>query len=385
MANNRHIAQIAAVTLLAAAVSCTGNQTGPADTPADTDGRQLLLVGSYSPADHAGIKLYSFDPETAAMTLVDSLAGISNPSYQAISDDEVTIYSVGEENGVSSTANTIRLDRDSLRMTLVNSVATGGGAPCYINTSPDGRFLLTANYLGGSVSIFPLDSAGTIAGVPDVIPFAGNGPVTDRQEQPHLHCVEFTPDGRFLLADDLGTDRIHMFPLSAGTDSTLTDPSAMTDVTLEPGSGPRHIVFDNSGSHAYLINEISGAVTMLDYDGKTLVARQYIQADTVGAQGSGDIHLSPDGRYLYASNRLKADGIAIFAVNPDDGTLSRAGYQPTGPHPRNFVISPDGRWLLVACRDSDEIEVYSRDPESGLLTRSGQTIATPRPVCLKFL
>lgn len=126
-------------------------------------------------------------------------------------------------------------------------------------------------------------------------------------------------------------------------------------------------------------------VTVLDYDGKTLSPVQYELADTLNAAGSGDIHLSRDGRFLYASNRLKGDGLAIFSVDPDSGLISKIGYQPTGPHPRNFLITPDDRYVLVACRDSNAIEIYARDVASGLLTPTGRKINTPHPVCLTLL
>ena len=157
------------------------------------------------------------------------------------------------------------------------------------------------------------------------------------------------------------------------------------DVNLEPASGPRHICFSKDGRFAYLINEISGKVTTLSYDGKCLTPIQYIEADTVNAQGSADIHLSPDGKFLYASNRLKADGIAIFSVNQETGLLTKAGYQLTGIHPRNFVMTPDGKYLLVACRDSNVVQIFSRDKETGLLVDTGKRIETSKPVCLKFI
>ena len=139
------------------------------------------------------------------------------------------------------------------------------------------------------------------------------------------------------------------------------------------------------GRFAYLINEISGKVTTLIYNEGTLHPIHYIEADTVNAQGSADIHLSPDGKFLYASNRLKADGIAIFSVNQETGMLTKAGYQLTGIHPRNFIITPDGRFLLVACRDSNLVQIFSRDEKTGLLVDTGKTIETSKPVCLKFI
>ena len=198
----------------------------------------------------------------------------------------------------------------------------------------------------------------------------------------------YTPDHKYLLASDLGTDQIHVFPVSEnvtdGVSHSLLNESEEFNIKVESGSGPRHICFHPNQKFAYLINEISGKVIAFSYDKGKLNAIQYIEADTVGAKGSGDIHISPDGKFLYASNRLKADGIAIFSINQEEGTLTKTGYQLTGIHPRNFIISRNGRYLLVACRDSNSIQVFERDSQTGLLKDTGKTIKTNKPVCLKF-
>lgn len=227
-----------------------------------------------------------------------------------------------------------------------------------------------------------MDASGCLRDHVSTLAFTGKGEDKIRQAQPHLHCVEFTPDGKFLLANDLGMDKIHVFPLTS--DGQL-DKEHTFDVELEPGSGPRHLCFSKDGRFAYLINELSGKVSTLSYDGKNLTPIQYIEADTLEARGSADIHLSPDGKYLYASNRLKADGIAIFSVDTQTGLLTKVGYQLTGIHPRNFIITPDGCFLLVACRDSNLIQIFKRDKETGLLVDTGKKIETSKPVCLKFI
>ena len=348
----------------------------------ETMEKMYLMVGSYATSEEEGIKLYAWDGEKGEATYVSGLKGISNPSYQVVSADGERVYSVGEDDGLTSTAHALSFDKSQGRLTLMNTQLTQGGAPCYINLSPNGKFVITANYVGGSISLLGLDSEGKIGTEAEVIPFEGEGVLKGRQSQPHLHCVEFTPDGKFLLANDLGTDKIHVFPLTSGG---KLDEMGTFDVELEAGSGPRHLCFSKDGRFAYLINELSGKVTALSYKGETLTPIQYIEADTVNAQGSADIHLSPDGKFLYASNRLKADGIAVFSVHQETGMLTRAGYQLTGIHPRNFIITPDGRFLLVACRDSNLVQIFRRDEKTGLLVDTGKTIDTSKPVCLKFI
>lgn len=348
----------------------------------------FLLVGSYSSAEAEGIKLFRFNEETCAMSYVDGVKGISNPSYQNVSNDGNYIYSVGEDDEDLATVNAIQLDKEKGKLTLLNSQLVGEGAPCYIRVSPNGRFLLTANYMGGSISVFPIEKDGKIGDRPYTIRYKGHGQDSQRQEQPHLHCVEFTPDGKHLVANDLGLDCIHKYSVAGNgpkvTQSNFIKTNNKKDIKLESGSGPRHICFRPDGKFAYLINELSGAVTVLSYKKELLNPIQYIQSDTVYGRGSGDIHVSPDGKFVYSSNRLKADGIAIFKVDDKNGTLSRVGYQLTGVHPRNFIITPNGRFLLVACRDSNCIQIFSRNVITGALTEVGK-VAVSKPVCLKFI
>lgn len=347
-----------------------------------------MLVGSYATPEEEGIKVYNFDEQNGNSQYISGIKGISNPSFLIPSADGERIYAVGEDSGKSSTANAIKFDKEQKKLTLLNSQPTDGDAPCYITLSPSEKFVLTANYMGGSITVFPLDKDGKLKSETRLISFTGNSLDKERQTQPHLHCIEFTPDHKYLLASDLGTDQIHVFPVSEnvtdGVSHSLLNESEEFNIKVESGSGPRHICFHPNQKFAYLINEISGKVIAFSYDKGKLNAIQYIEADTVGAKGSGDIHISPDGKFLYASNRLKADGIAIFSINQEEGTLTKTGYQLTGIHPRNFIISRNGRYLLVACRDSNSIQVFERDSQTGLLKDTGKTIKTNKPVCLKF-
>lgn len=348
----------------------------------ETMENMYLMVGSYATSEEEGIKVYAWDNEKGEATYVSGLKGISNPSYQVVSADGERVYSVGEDEGETSTVHALSFDKATGKLALMNTRLTQGGAPCYINISPDGKWAITANYMGGNISVIPLETSGRLSENVSTFAFTGEGENKIRQSQPHLHCVEFTPDGRFLLANDLGTDKIHVFPLAS---DGKPDEMAAFDVALESGSGPRHLCFSKDGRFAYLINELSGKVTTLNYNERTLQPIHSIEADTVNAQGSADIHLSPDGKFLYASNRLKADGIAVFSVNQETGMLTKAGYQLTGIHPRNFIITPDGRFLLVACRDSHVVQIFARDEKNGLLVDTGKRIETNKPVCLKFL
>ena len=371
---------------IAILTGCTGKKSQQAATTSVSD-TLYMLVGSYGPADQEGIKVYKFNQAIGEGQYVSGVKGISNPSYQTVSKDGKRVYSVGEDDGGTASAHTLTFDAATGTLTLINSQPTQGAAPCHIALSPEEDYVVTANYNGSNISLFPLDEEGRLK-PGQTIGFEGSGPDKERQAIPHLHFVYFTPDNHYLLANDLGTDRIHRFPLNTrqkGSNTPLVDRQRASDIRLTPGSGPRHAVFSADGRFAYLITELSGEVMAFTYDGDSLSLMQTVQADTLDARGSADIHLSPDGRFLYASNRLKGDGLAIFRVNPEDGTLSKAGYQPTGIHPRNFVLTPNGQYLLVACRDTDEIQIFARDASTGLLTDTGRRIKTTKPVCLKFI
>jgi 6-phosphogluconolactonase (cycloisomerase 2 family) len=218
------------------------------------------------------------------------------------------------------------------------------------------------------------------------MPFEGSGPDKSRQDKPHLHSVRYSPDGRFLFAADLGTDNLYRLQAveTADEEQPALSERSLTKFATPSGTGPRHFDFHPNGKYLYVLGELSGEVVVYDYNDGNLTLKQTIPADTIGARGSADIHVSPDGCFLYASNRLQADGIAIFSINQKNGTLSKAGYQLCGKHPRNFVISQNGKFLLVASRDENRIQLFHIDPETGFLTDIQRDILRGKPMCLKF-
>ena len=185
-----------------------------------------------------------------------------------------------------------------------------------------------------------------------------------------------------MFASDLGTDHLYRYEITP--DSIPFDKNSVKVIQTPPGTAPRHFDFHPNGQYLYLLGELSGKVIVYHDHKGDMEAKQIVVSDSIGARGSAHIKISPDGQYLYASNRLEGDGIAIFAVSSTDGTLTKAGYQPTGKHPRHFEFTPDGRYLLVACRDEHKIQVFRRNPENGLLTDTRQDILVHRPVCLRF-
>lgn len=367
-------------------ISCTSKKAARTESSEPVNQELTMLVGTYTAGDSKGIYSFRFDEETGTATAL-SEAEVENPSYLVPSADGKFVYAVSEFNNEQAAANAFAFDKEKGTFKWLNSQKTGGEDPCYIITN--GKNVITANYSGGSISVFPIAKDGTLLPASDIIKFEGSGADKERQEKSHLHCVRITPDGKYLFADNLGTDQIHKFIIHPEADAenkeSFLREGSPAAFEVKAGSGPRHLTFAPNGNYAYLINELSGTVIAFEYKDGNLKEIQTIAADTVGAKGSGDIHISPDGKFLYASNRLKADGIAIFRIDSENGKLTKTGYQLTGIHPRNFIITPNGKYLLVACRDSNAIQVYERDADTGLLTDIQKDIKVDKPVCIKFV
>lgn len=340
-----------------------------------------LLAGSYLPETEQSIHIYAFDTETGETRPVSSLSGVAYPTFFCQNEAGDVVYAVGEyDDADKATLNALHYDAQQGMLSLFSTQRNGAGAPCNITLHPSGSHLLCANYQGGSITTSELNEDGSLQ-PPTELRYEGTGARPDRQEKPHVHAVNFTPDGRYLLANDLGLDCIHIYPASpAPFDSTQG-----YDLKVDAGAGPRHLCFAPNGQHAYLISELSGQLFHLSYDGDSLRLVSSQIADTLQGGGSADIHVTHDGQFLYASHRLKGDGISIYRLDPTTGEPVRIGYQPTGIHPRNFTLSPDERFLLVACRDTDEIQVFSRDTTTGLLSDTGHTLSLPKPMFVTFL
>ncbi len=345
-----------------------------------------LLIGTYtSEGGSEGIYSYKFNSKTVSVDSV-GMVEATNPSYLVISPNENFIYAVGE-SGDNSTVSAFSFDKENGALSHINTQPSGGADPCYIEIDSHGNNIITANYSGGSVSLFSIRGDGGLSSVNSVIKFDGSGPDKSRQASSHLHSVRFSPDGRFLFASDLGADKIYRF---SSTESVfegqpVINQSDILDIDAPEGTGPRHFDYHPSGKYMYLLGELSGEVVVYDYNNGNITEKQTIVSDSLNARGSGDIHVSPDGKFVYASNRLKGDGISIFLVDEDSGELSKIGYQLTGGHPRNFIITPDGSKLLVACRDDNIVQIFDVDKNTGLLTNTNKDIKVGMPVCLKLV
>jgi 6-phosphogluconolactonase (cycloisomerase 2 family) len=351
------------------------------------EGDLFLLVGTYTSEEGSkGIYVYRFNSLSGKSDSV-SMVELTNPSYLTLSPDEKFVYAVGENEKESSAVYALSFNKKHGQLSIIDTRLTLAESPCYITIHSNGKDLHTANYGGGSITSFQVDSEGLLGSATWVTQFNGNGPDSVRQQGSHVHSVRYSPDGLYLFATDLGTDKMYRFTVqnTPFDGQPVIQQSSKREFIMPPGTGPRHFDFHpNGGKYLYVLGELSGQVILFDYNGGDLKQKQVVAADTLGAQGSADIHVSPDGRFLYASNRLKGDGLAIFSIDPNDGTLTKLGYQLTVKHPRNFVITPDGNYVLVAGRDDNLIQVFALDKETGLLKDTDHSISLSKPVCLKF-
>ena len=350
------------------------------------------FVGTYSDGFYA----YDFDQRSGQFVGEGPVAKaeMPNPSYLAVSGNKV--YAVSEMPDARASVWAWRWGGNGFE--LVGSQPTGvipvevpgqagndvipgsdrasapflGEDPCYVST--DGTLLAVANYSGGTLATYRLRQDGSIAPLDSLLLSGTGGPDLSRQATPHVHCAIFSPDGKHLFFSEFSADEIGRMDVYAGGVRNYCRAA-----TLHSDYGPRHLLFDGSGKHLYVIGELSGDITVFDYADGSLTEKQVVKADRMDARGAADIHFSPDGKFLYASLRLRGDGIVVFEVGPG-GLLNYVGYTATGPHPRNFNITPNGRFVLVCCRDNDSVEIYERDSSTGLLTFTGRRLSLSRPV-----
>lgn len=341
-----------------------------------------LLIGTYTqPGKSEGIYVYQFNTSTGELTPKSKATGITNPSFLTISRDRKHVYAVNETN--DGTVSAFSFDSKTGSLTLLNTAPAGGSSPCYISTDDRGKFVFVGNYGGGNVSAIPIKSDGSLGSEIQTIQHEGKG-VKSNQDKPHVHAAVLSKDNRFLFVPDLGTDKVNIYRVNHNNKTPLT---AASFASVDAGNGPRHFTFDGSGKNAFLIQEMTGVVTAFTYADGILTSRQSLALAPAGFTGridAADIHLSPDGKFLYASLRGDINEIVILSMDPT-GLMRYAGRVSTqGKTPRNFAIDPSGNFLLVANQNSDEIVVFKRDQKTGALHATDKKVALGSPVCLLF-
>jgi len=351
-----------------------------------------FFVGSYGMGLDGGIYLCRIDLKSGEISLIKENRGIDNPSFISIDSSNRFLFAVNEVDktedysGGSVSSFVVKKDDGSLK--LVNKQSTLGGSPCFITSDSADKFLLVTNYSGGSIIVFPILEGGNIGRNIRFIQNTGHSINPDRQENPHPHSIVLSADNHYAFIPDLGLDKIHIyrFDQESGNLSSLPFPS----VSLKPGAGPRHFTFHPKLKFAYVINELDSTITGFRYkpvNGK-LTAIQTIRTlpgDFQGESYCADIHIHPNGKFLYGSNRGH-NSIACYSIDQSNGKLEMFGCTSTlGDWPRNFAIDPTGQYLLAANQRSNNIFTFRINKESGELTPTKFFVEINQPVCIKFL
>jgi 6-phosphogluconolactonase len=354
--------------------------------------RYVVYVGTYTVRGSRGIYAYSFDPASGHLGPLGLQAEAANPAFLAVAPNRRFLYSVSEtddykgQHGGSLLA--YRIDPKTGQLTSLNQVASGGMGPCYLSLDNAGKFVLTANYGGGSVSVFPLLPDGKLGEASAFVQHSGSGVNPDRQTGPHTHFIKTTFDDKFAITADLGLDQLMLYKFDSRKGALSA--STPASVKVQGGAGPRHFVFHPNHRHLYLVNELDSSVSVFSYDQRhgALQPKQTTRAlarDFKGESYAAEIQIDASGKFLYVSNR-GADSIALFRINPESGMLNAVETVPSGGKtPRYFAIDPSGKFLLVGNQDSDNIVTFRIDQKSGKLTKADEIDNVISPACFAFL
>jgi len=350
------------------------------------DDKFFLLIGTYtSPGKSEGIYVYDYNSATGNASY-KTKANIQNPSYLAVSRDHKKVYSVSEMGKGKGAISAFNFNDHTGELSFINSVSSGGDGPCYVSISDKGDYVFSANYSGGSLAAIRVTDNGSLDSNIQSIQHEGKSIHKD-QYKPHVHSVILSPDNKYLVAADLGTDKIHIYRFKPEDNSALS-PAEPAYIKTKPGSGPRHLTFHPNGKYLYSINELDGSIGAYSYTDGKLEELQTITMLPEGFSGTieaADIHISPDGKFLYGTNREDANEIVTYSIQKNGKLKYSQRNAVLGKAPRNFVIDPAGNYLLVANQNTDEIIVFKRNKKNGELTFTGTKIPVSRPVCLKFV
>lgn len=351
-----------------------------------------VYVGTYTHGDSEGIYVYHMDGESGALEYSSKVTGVVNPSFLDIHPSGRYLYSVNEigdfEGKASGAVTAFYIHGSTGEISFLNQRATGGGAPCHVSVDATGKYLLVANYGGGSVTAFPIGKDGRLGEASDFVQHQGSSVNQSRQSAPHAHAIMIDDSNRYAFAPDLGLDKILIYKLDLDVGKLI--PNTQPWARVHPGAGPRHLDFHPNGKFAYVINELDSTFTVFGYDSNvgTLAEIQTISTlpdDFDGTSHCADVHVHPSGKYLYGSNRGH-DSIVICGIDEETGMLTYINCESTqGQTPRNFGLNPEGTFLLAANQQTNTIVTFAVNIDTGELTETGNIADVPNPVCLKLL
>ena len=373
----RSVLLVALGALAVSAVAAAAGKPGPV----------TVYVGTYTDGTSRGIYRLTFDPAGGTMTEPVLAVETKNPSFLALHPNGRFLYAVGEissfQGARTGVVSAFAIDPKTGDLALLNQQSSEGGGPCHLVVDKTGRDVLVANYGGGTVAVLPIEADGRLKPASSVQAHQGSGPNKGRQEKPHAHGIYLDAAERFALSPDLGADRVFVYRFDAAKGMLEAHGSG----TLEPGSGPRHLAFHPTGKYLYVINELLSTVSVFSYDAEkgALTPIQTVSALPAGFSGTSwtaEVAVSPDGRFVYGSNRGD-DTLAVFRVDAATGRLTAAGHAPVGGKtPRHFAIDPTGRFILAGHQGSGTIAVLRLDPKTGIPSPVGSPVKVDKPVCL---
>lgn len=347
-----------------------------------------LLIGTYTSGDSKGIYVYRFYTETGRLAYLSQVEGIDNPSYLCIASNNRFVYSVNETGADrKGSVSSFSFEPKVGTIKLINKQPSTGTGPCYISIDKKRTHVFVANYQSGALSVLPVNKDGSLSPVVQTIQDKGQGANKERQEGPHVHTAVLSPDEKYLLYTDLGTDKLNIYRYKSSQDQplNLADPFS---VSVASGHGPRHIDFSPDKKILYLMTEMGGTVYVYNYNNgkpQQLQSISIVPEKYTGAIGGADIHVSPDGNFLYCTDRGDDNAIIVFAINKETGHLTFVErVSSRGKTPRNFAIDPSGKFLLVANQNTSDIFVYFIDKVTGKLAITNNKISVGNPSCLKF-
>jgi 6-phosphogluconolactonase len=343
-----------------------------------------LIVGTYTNnCENKGIYVYEFDSNTADFKLKNTSENVVNPSYLTFSKDNKFIYAVNE-NGAESTVSSFEFNAATGKLNLLNKQSSKGADPCSIIN--DDKNVIVANYSGGNISVFAKNNDGSIAEAKQVVQHSGKGFNPSRQEASHMHMVEFSPDKKFVLASDLGLDKVFVYQYNPNSKNEILQ--LKESVAVKPGSGPRHLTFSKDGKIVYLIQELDATLTTFSFDKngnlKKIAETNILPKGFQGGTGAAAIKISPDGKILYVTDRVDVNAILVYKILKNGSLELKQRTSTLGKGPRDFVIDPSGNYLLVGNQLTSTIVIFKRNKTTGTLTATGKKIELCAPVCLVF-
>lgn len=344
-----------------------------------------LYIGTYT-KESTSLGIYNaiFDSDSGKLSKPELAAEVNDPTFVATHPNNKYLYSVSERN--PGKVASFSIDSENGKLEMINESLTGGNGPCHVAVSDDGKTLLAANYATGSCASIPINEDGSLEEAVSFFQHEGNGPNEERQEGPHSHSCNFSPDNRFVYVPELGIDKVMIYEMVPGTSEMKESHPGY--YKTEPGEGPRHMTFHPENGLVYLINELGNTVEVLEYNSENGALTQIQKVSTLPEgftefSKSAEVRIHPNGKFLYASNRGH-ESLAIYKVDNTSGKLSLVGFQKVPAHPRHFNFDPSGQFMLVAGMDDNKIEVFKIDSENGDLSSTGNYIEIGKPVCIKF-